>query len=250
MQIFGHFEGFPLKSVMVWVGSTMTPVERAELLWPKHKFKIRWSEKIRKHGWILWCIYVWLHDLRWFKFSNALLIYVVHYSEPWYMEYIGMYWSISNYDVEICSFKNETIKPRHKTNQNHPLFSSTRCDGSSFHEFPGRMAAEVELVPEALHSFFVGMRHGRFSLVLCQFFFLKHFFCNKNNSQQSYFDTSPGVMNASWAEGNCWWLNHGGWGPNDWGGGLPWKGWKMVGGWVRETWLGDLYLPKIAKGSR
>lgn len=133
MQIFGHFEGFPLKSVMVWVGSTMTPVERAELLWPKHKFKIRWSEKIRKHGWILWCIYVWLHDLRWFKFSNSLLIYVVHYSEPWYMEYIGMYWNTSNYDIEICSFKNETIKPRHKTNQIHPLFSSTRCDGRSFH---------------------------------------------------------------------------------------------------------------------
>lgn len=155
MQIFGHFEGFPLKSVMVWVGSTMTPVERSELLWPKHKFKIRWSEKIRKHGWILWCIYIymWLHDLRWFKFSNALLIYVVHYSEP---DTWNILECIEIYRTMILKYVLSKMKekPRHKTNQNHPLFSSTRCDGRSFHEFPGRMAAEVELVPEALHSFF------------------------------------------------------------------------------------------------
>lgn len=174
-----------LKSVMVWVGSTMTPVERAELLWPKHKFKIRWSEKIRKHGWILWCIYVWLHDLRWFKFSNALLIYVVHYSEPdtWnILECIEIYRTMILKYV-LSKMKEKT---RHKTNQNHPLFSSTRCD-SSFH-FSREDGRGSGAGTRGTSEFFFGRRHVLLSFV--SVFFLKAFFYNKNNSQQSYFDTS------------------------------------------------------------
>lgn len=96
MQIFGHFEGFPLKSVMVWVGSTMTPVERSQLLWPKHKFKIRWSEKIRKHGWILWCIYIYMCDC-------MICVDLSFQTLCWFMLYIivnlihGIYWNVLKY---------------------------------------------------------------------------------------------------------------------------------------------------------
>ena len=196
MQIFGHFEGFPLKSVMVWVGSTMTPVERAELLWPKHKFKIRWSEKIRKHGWILWCIYVWLHDLRWLKFSNALLIYVVHYSEPDTWEYIGMYWNISNYDIEIRSVKNERENKTQKQSKPSSICIDTLWQQFSF--FQGGWPRKWSWYQRHFTVFL-----GRTWEILRGFvsvFFLKHFFCNKNNSQQSYFDTSPG-----------WWMHHERW---------------------------------------
>ena len=59
------------------------------------------------------------------------MIYVVHYSEPdtWnILECIEIYRTMILKYV-LSKMKEKT---RHKTNQNHPLFSSTRCD-SSFH---------------------------------------------------------------------------------------------------------------------
>ena len=78
-------------------------------------------------------------------------------------------------------------KENNTQNQSKPSNFFHRHVVTAVFIFPGRMAAEVELVPEALHSFFRD-ETPEILLSFVSLFFLKTGFCNKQN--QSYFDTS------------------------------------------------------------
>lgn len=145
------------------------------------------------------------------------------------MEYIGMYWNISNYDIEICSFKNE--RETKTQNQSKPsiIFIDTLW-WPQFSWISREDGCGSGAGTRGASQFFLGMRHGRFSLVFCQCFFLKAFFLQqKQQSTVLFWHITGGdecimsgrelLMAEPWRLRalRLRWRS-------------PWKGWKMVGG--------------------